>query len=107
MARIVILWTRPYHLSADEADAWAQRESARLLALDGVERGELARLHSGSERHAIEWSWMLELHLRDGVDGHACAEQPELEDWLLDLRLLGMRPTIVVAERPSALPGGR
>jgi hypothetical protein len=103
MARIVILWIRPYHLSPDEADVWAQRESARMLALEGVERGELARLHSHSARLVGEWDWMLELHLREGVDGHACAEQPALADWLLDLRLLGMRPTIVISDSPTEL----
>jgi hypothetical protein len=103
MPRLVILWTRPYHLPADEADDWARRESARMLALDGVEHGELARLHSGSARLVGEWDWMLELHLHDGVDGHACAEQPALADWLLDLRLLGMRPTIVISDSPTEL----
>jgi hypothetical protein len=103
MARIVILWIRPYHLSPDEADAWARRESARMLALDGVEHGELARLHSGSARLVGEWDWMLELHLRDGVDGHACAEQAAFTDWLLDMRLLGMRPTVMAVQDSTAV----
>jgi hypothetical protein len=103
MARLVILWMRPYHLSDEDADTWVRRESARLLALDGIERGELARLQSGSSRQTGVWDWMLELHLREGVDGQACAEHPALAEWLLDLRLLGMRPTIMLVERPTAL----
>jgi hypothetical protein len=103
MARLVVLWTRPYHLSAEEADAWARREAASLLALAGVERAELTRLDSASTRHAAEWDWMLELHLREGADGRVCGEAREFADWLLDLRLLGMRPTVMLVERPTAL----
>jgi hypothetical protein len=97
MARLVVLWTRPYHLSAEEVDSWTRREAAHLLALAGVARAELTRLSGG------DWDWMLELHLRDGADGHACAEDAAFEDWLLDLRLLGMRPTVVLVEDTTVL----
>jgi hypothetical protein len=103
MGRLVVLWTRPYHLSVEEADAWARREAAGLLALAGVARAELTRLDTAATRHAAEWDWMLELHLREGVDRHACAEQPAFVDWLLDLRLLGMRPTVVVVDDTTTL----
>jgi hypothetical protein len=103
MARLVVLWTRPYHLSAEEADAWTRREAAHLLALPGAARAELTRLDSASAQHGGDWDWMLELHLREGADAHACAEDPVFEDWLLDLRLLGMRPTAVLVEDSTVL----
>jgi hypothetical protein len=103
VARLVILWTRPYHLSAEEADGWTRREAARLLALEGVERAELTRLDSAPSRHVLEWDWMLDLHLRDGIDARRCVEEQACEDWLLDLRLLGMRPAVVVVEESTTL----
>jgi hypothetical protein len=103
MARIVFLWTRPYHASAEEAEAWARREAAHLLELDGVERAELTRLDGASSKHVCEWDWMLELHLRDGFDAHRCVDDPALADWLLDLRLLGTRPVAMVVQDSTAL----
>jgi hypothetical protein len=103
VARVVILWTRPYHLSAEEADAWTRREAKRLLALDGVERAELTRLESAPLRQTREWDWMLELHLRDGSTAHRCVDEPTCADWLLDLRLLGMHPTVVVVDDSTTL----
>jgi hypothetical protein len=102
MARLVVLWARPYHLSAEEADAWVRREAAGLLRLAGVARAELTRL-GASRRHDSDWDWMLELHLREGVDAHECAGEPSFADWLLDLRLLGMRPTVLVVADSTAL----
>lgn len=103
MARIVVLWTRPYHLSAEEADAWTRCEAARLLELDAIERIEVTRLQSASMRHPRNWDWMLELHLRAGVEGDACADAPVCADWLRDLRLLGMRPTVVLVDGTMTL----
>jgi hypothetical protein len=103
MGRLVVLWTRPYHLSAEEADAWTGRGAARLLGLDGVACVELTRLHSASTDQPSPWDWMLELHLHDGVDGHVCVAAPECADWLCDLRLLGMQPTVVLVEGSTTL----
>jgi hypothetical protein len=103
MARLVVLWTRPYHLSAEEADAWTYREVARLLGLDGVARVELTRLQSASTNHPREWDWMLELQLHDGVDAHACVDAPACAEWLGDLRLLGMRPAVMLVEGSRTL----
>jgi hypothetical protein len=103
MARLVFLWRRPYHLSAEEADAWTCREAARLLEADGVARVELTRLHNASAHHPSPWDWLLELHLNDGVDGHACVEAPVCAEWLGDLRLLGMRPAVALIEDSRTL----
>jgi hypothetical protein len=107
MARLVVLWTRPYHLSPEEADAWTCREVARLLGLDGVARVELTRLQSASTHHPSQWDWMLELHLHHGVDGHACVDASVCAEWLGDLRLLGMRPAVVLVEGSRTLTRAR
>jgi hypothetical protein len=103
MGRLVILWTRPYHLSAEEADAWSRREAKRLARLEGVDWGELTRVRSPSLHYPNEWDWMLELHLHAGVDPQECADMQECGDWVRDLRLLGMRPTVVVVEHSTSL----
>jgi hypothetical protein len=103
MARLVILWTRPHHLSAEEADTWTCRETARLLDFELVARAELTQLQSASMRHPRPWDWMLELHLHDGVDGRACVDAPACAEWLSDLRLLGMRPAVVLVEGTRTL----
>jgi hypothetical protein len=100
----VVFWTRPFHLSAEEADAWTRREAARLLGFDGVARVELIRLQSASTHHPSPWDWMLELHLHGGVDGRACVDAPLFAEWLGDLRLLGMRPAVVLVEGSTTLP---
>jgi hypothetical protein len=103
MVRLVVLWTRPYHLSPEEADAWTRRETPRLLGLDGVARIELTRLQSASIHDSCPWDWMLEVHLHDGVDGRACADAPAWAEWLGDLRLLGMRPAVVLVDDSTTL----
>jgi hypothetical protein len=103
MARLVLVWSRPYHLSAEEAERWVRAEATPLLALDAVERAELTRLSAASERHAKPWDWLLELHLVEGADARACADAAALTEWLGDLRLLGMRPHVVLAGDGSTL----
>jgi hypothetical protein len=103
MGRLVAMWTRPHHLSPDEADAWTHREAARLAALDWVAHAELTRLQNASSLHPANWDWMLELHLRDDADPHACADTPAFADWLLDLRLLGMRPSVITVTGSTRL----
>jgi hypothetical protein len=103
MARLVVLWTRPYHLSTEEADAWIRREVARVLECAGIARGELTRLQSASPQHPSAGDWMLELHLREGVDAASCLESSACADWLRDLRLLGMRPAVVLVEGSTTM----
>jgi hypothetical protein len=93
--RLLVLWTRPHHLTAEEAGRWAHAEVRRLLLVEGVSSARLTRLESASPRLAREWDWLLELEIAapvaDSVDHGPCAE------WLADLRLLGMRPAVVLA----------
>jgi hypothetical protein len=98
VARLVILWTRPYHLTAEEAATWAQQEVGRLLAVDAVRCAELTRLRSASLRHSRDWDWMLEIHLSPGATAEACLDAAAFAEWLSDLRLLGMRPSVLLAE---------
>ena len=97
MSRVLITGNQPQHLSAAEAHAWLRSEIGGLRALPGVESIVLSRVQD-APRHARPWAWLCELHLADGADAQACVEHPVCREWLLDLRLLGMRPALAVLD---------
>jgi hypothetical protein len=103
MARVPVLWTRPCHVSAEEAPAWAQHEASRPLSLEGVAYAQLTALQSACERHARAWDWMLELRFASGVSSNASAEAAPWTERLADLRVLGLRPTVLLADGGIAL----
>ena len=103
VARVLVLWTRPYHLSAEEAESWARGQASRLLSLDVIERAELTHLQNASRHHPREWDWMLELHLTEDAERHSCADRGPCAEWLADLRQLGLRPTVLVADAGLAV----
>jgi hypothetical protein len=98
VARLVILWTRPYHLNAEEAEEWARQETGRLMAVDAVRHADVTRVRSASLHHSCDWDWMLEIHLSPGATAEACLDAAAFAEWLSDLRLLGMRPSVLLAE---------
>jgi hypothetical protein len=95
MPRLLVLWSRPRHVTSEEAERWARAEIRSLLRADEVRSAELTRLESASARHGAEWSWLLELEVAGPatqfVKRRPCAE------WLGDMRLLGMQPRVMVA----------
>jgi hypothetical protein len=106
VARLLVVWTQPMHLSREEADRWVLAETGRLLELPVVARLELTRMARASEKHSKPWDWLLEVHLSEGADTAAWAEDPLVTDWLSDLRLLGMRPAVVRANCTRVLRRG-
>jgi hypothetical protein len=102
--RLLVFWTRPQHLSAEEADAWTSEQLSGLQDLEAVERARLTRLGTPSTAHPQEWDWMLELDLAPGADARRCVESGWCGEWLADLQLLGMRPAAVLADDGRALP---
>jgi hypothetical protein len=98
VARLLIFWTQPQHLSVVEADAWVRGELRKVTGITGIERADLTRLRSGSERFGAPHDWMLELHLAPGSVPTECVESQPCAEWLGDLRLPGMRPAVVVAD---------
>ena len=101
MPRLLVLWSRPRHLTDEEADGWVRAAVRALLAGDAVRSAELTRLEDASPRHGGDWDWLLALELAvpapEFVERGACAE------WLDDLRLLGMQPTVMLAADPVEL----
>jgi hypothetical protein len=104
MLRVLVFWARPDHLTRVEADAWVRSEVSELEAAPGVEHARVDEVHSASVQHPAMWNWMLELHVGDHATAARCLHRGPLADWLRDLRLLGMRPTVMLIPGDAA-PG--
>ena len=87
-------WNRPLRLSEADAEAWLRSELRRLRELPDVESVVLTRVERS--RRPQSWDWVCELHLVAGADADGCVEAGALTEWMMDLRLLGMRPVCAV-----------
>ena len=96
-ARVLMMWNDPMHISGDEAASWLGGQSSRLLVLEAISQIELTQPERASERHSRAYDWLLEVHLKAGSDPARFIDDPLLSDWLGDLRLLGMRPVVLLA----------
>ena len=94
----MILWTRPSHLTRQEADAWVRLEVAAL----GIAEARLAEVEPAALEHPVNWHWMLELELEDAPAGARSLRRGPVADWLRDLRLLGMRPTVMLVDNDAS-----
>jgi hypothetical protein len=103
VARLLILWNRPSHLSAGDTERWARTEVRSLRGDDSVSGAALTRLESASPRYGRDWDWLVELEVTGPV--RECVEQGALAGWLADMRLLGMRPVVVLAGEDIGLEG--
>jgi hypothetical protein len=96
---------RPYHLSDQEADGWMRSQAGAIADVEPVTRVEVSRLRSAAGGAGGSWDWMIEIHC-DGAEAAGRAARAEaLRDLVGDLRLLGMRPRLVLAD--STAPPGR
>jgi hypothetical protein len=98
VARLIILWQRPHRLAADDAAGWTRREIGRMLDDGAVRDAELTRLRSASDRHPADCRWMLRLDLEPGVEGCDFVEGALCAEWLDDMRSLGARPFVMLAD---------
>ena len=102
MPRLLILWTRPAHLSRVEADAWARGEVPALAAAAGVDGTRITEVRPAGFAHPSAWHWMLELDVADDAAAGRSLETGPVADWVRDLRILGMRPTVLLVDTPEA-----
>ena len=93
--RLLVLWSRPQHVTSEEAERWAQTEILALLRADDVQSAQLTRIESATARHGADWSWLLELEVAGPVTQFVTCRP--CADWLGDMRLLGMQPRVMVA----------
>ena len=104
MPRLVVLWTRPDHLGRDEADAWVRTEVAALDAAPGISRAWVAELRRAALEYPAHFHWILELDVVDQASVARTLRHGPVADWVRDLRLLGMRPTVLLVAGDAA-PG--
>ena len=50
----------------------------------------------------MNWHWMLELELEHAPAGVRSLRRGPVADWLRDLRLLGMRPTVMLVDNAAS-----
>jgi hypothetical protein len=101
--RLLVLWCRPSHLTTEETERWVRTEVRGLRAGQAIRSLQLTRLESASPRHGRDYHWLLELDVSGPV--RECVEHGPCAEWLGDLRLLGMRPAVVVAADAIVLEG--
>jgi hypothetical protein len=94
---------RPYHLSEDEADRWMRAQAAPLAGhADGV---NVSRLQNPAAGGGGDWDWLIELECEGVEDAARAARGDVLRSLVADLRLLGMRPSLVLAHGTTPLEG--
>jgi hypothetical protein len=100
--RIVVLWNACRGISADEDARWVREETAKLATCNGVARVAVQQVESAALRHPRAFDWCLELELADQEPPNAVVRRPPCSEFLVDLRLLGTRPTVFVLSRESS-----
>ena len=98
VARVVILWKRPYRLSPDEARDWAREQVAAILRTDTLVRADLTPVRAASARHPRDCDWMLEVQLAPGRDARDFVDDPAAAAWLGDLHQLRLEPRVFVVD---------
>jgi hypothetical protein len=80
-------------------------QAAPLAATATVKKVEVSRLRSPAVRGGGDWDWLIEMHC-DGVEQAQRAAREEVcRDFVADLRLLGMHPSLVLADATRPLDG--
>ena len=93
-----MLCERPRRLKREEAVEWLRKATASLeVGEGGVKALQLVELDSPSLRWARCWDWLLEVELASDVDANELVSHGPWGDLLADLRLLGMRPAVAIA----------
>lgn len=79
------------------------QEVGRLQVVAGLPEMQLGCLRTAPLSAPRQWDWMLELRPGPGTSAASCVDSQAWREWLGDLRLLGMRPTVLLADTPTAL----
>jgi hypothetical protein len=97
--RLLLLFHDPYHLEEGDARAWLRREVEAALRRDQLETARLTRLGSATSQPRGGFDWLLEF----SVDRAATNPRAAIGELVADLRLLGMAPTVAVADDRNAV----
>jgi hypothetical protein len=92
MPRVLVLGQRPQMLDEDEVAAWTRKEAAALLGSPSIRSAEPKVIEVLGDSWLHIYDWLLELE----VESSEALEASPLAELLLDLRLLGLRPAVLV-----------
>jgi hypothetical protein len=96
---------RPYALSESEEVRWMREQVALLARMESVRRVEVTRLQAPALRGGRDWEWLIEMYCDRGEDAARAARDDACRDLVADLRLLGMNPSLVLADGNDPLTG--
>jgi hypothetical protein len=96
--RLLALFRDPYHLDRADARAWLTRELESVLRSDELQSARLTRLRGASAAATNTYDWLLELRIGPGPSAATAESGSAFADLIGDLRLLGMAPTVVLAD---------
>jgi hypothetical protein len=105
MARLLLFVQQPSVLSDGEATRWMAEQVAPLAEIDAVRRVEITRLQAPALRGGRDWQWLIEMYCERGEDAARAARDEACRDLVADLRLLGMHPSLVLADGSDPLEG--
>jgi hypothetical protein len=95
--RLLIFTRHASHVSPQETERWLGAELETSLG-DGIDSVRLVPLSSASAVRARDWDWMVELAVADARTAERLVRGGPRADLIRDLRLLGMFPSVALAE---------
>ena len=75
-----------------------REQVAPLARMESVRRVEVTRLQAPALRGGRDWEWLIEMYCDRGEDAARAARDEACRDLVADLRLLGMNPSLVLAD---------
>jgi hypothetical protein len=95
---------RPYHLSQGEADRWMRTQAEALARTTAVKGVQVSRLRNPAASGG-DWDWLIEMHCDGVAEAQRAAREDACRNLVADLRLLGMRPSLTLADGTRPLDG--
>jgi hypothetical protein len=89
----MIFVQHPRHLSSEEAESWLEKQLDALTG-EGLEQVRLKRMNDASLGLGDRSAWRFELDCRDAGAAREVVLEGAGRALLMDLRLLGMRPSV-------------
>ena len=103
MQRLLVLFHDPHHLHSADAQAWLEREVADILERAEIRRARLTRLGGALSQSGGGFDWLLELRVAPELGSNPRSIVAEM---VADLRLLGMAPTVALADDRNSVELG-
>jgi hypothetical protein len=98
VSRMILLCSRPRHLSSGDVTDALARALPGLAGGPHVAAVRMTPVRGASLRWSPMFDWLIEAELADGADPTVIVDSSAWRDALADLRLLGMRPSVAVAD---------